>query len=95
MDGHGEVTVTKNSYQGTMHMTGTSHGQDIDMTTHYSGKKLGKSCDASKPTGQMTETAKPAAAESKSSSAAPDSKSRDSGDALKEGAEKLKGLFGF
>lgn len=87
MDGHGEFTYSGSGYKGVTYMKGNSHGQNIDMTTHYTGKKLGKSCDASKPTGGMAETAKPAAKSSGNSSS--------SGNALEQGAQKLKGLFGL
>ena len=49
MYGSGEQTTTASSYQGTMHLSGKSGGEDVNMTTHYSGKKLGQSCDASQP----------------------------------------------
>lgn len=94
MTGSGEVTVAKTSYKGVMHLKGKSHGQNIDMTTHYSGKKLGKSCDASQPARQMTEAPKPAEKKPGSSSSS-STQSMDSGEALQKGADKLKGLLGF
>ena len=41
----GENTYERNSYNGTMHMTGKSGGHDMDMKTTYSGKRIGGSCD--------------------------------------------------
>lgn len=44
--GNGEQTSTGDSYQGTMHLTGKSGKRDMNMTTSYSGKRLGGSCDS-------------------------------------------------
>jgi hypothetical protein len=41
----GESTHERDSYRGTMHMTGKSEGRDMDMKTSYSGKRVGGSCD--------------------------------------------------
>ena len=45
MNMEGENTYERDSYSGTMHMTGKSHGRDMDMKTSYSGKRIGGSCD--------------------------------------------------
>lgn len=45
MNMEGENTYEHDSYHGIMHMTGKSHGHDMDMKTSYSGKRLGGSCD--------------------------------------------------
>ncbi len=46
MTGTGEITHEGNSsYHGTMHLKGTTHGQAIDMTQNYSGRKVGGACD--------------------------------------------------
>lgn len=49
MNGSGEQTTTRNSFQGVTHLSGKSGGENVDMTMRYSGKNLGKSCDASQP----------------------------------------------
>ncbi len=41
----GEATHERDSYHGTMHMTGKSKGHEMDMKTTYSGKRIGGSCD--------------------------------------------------
>ncbi|TXT21863.1 MAG: hypothetical protein FD134_2510 [Gallionellaceae bacterium] len=41
----GESTHERDSYRGTMHMSGKSEGRDMDMKTSYSGKRVGGSCD--------------------------------------------------
>ncbi len=46
MTGRGEIIHEGNSsYRGTMHLKGTTHGQSIDMTQNYSGRKIGGACD--------------------------------------------------
>lgn len=45
MNMEGENTYERDSYSGVMHMTGKSHGRDMDMKTSYSGKRIGGSCD--------------------------------------------------
>jgi Protein of unknown function (DUF3617) len=95
MYGSGEITFAgSSSYKGMMHLTSQSHGQTIDMTAHYSGRKLGKSCDASEPAADMTGTSSPAAPES-DGSASSGSQSQNSGNTLENGVKKLKGMFGF
>lgn len=42
----GENTHDRDSYNGTMHMTGKSQGQDMDMKMSISGKRVGGSCDS-------------------------------------------------
>lgn len=46
MNMEGENTYERDSYRGTMHMTGKSQGQNMDMKTSYSGKRIGGSCDS-------------------------------------------------
>lgn len=41
----GENTYERNSFSGTMHMTGKSQGEDVDMKMSSSGKRIGGSCD--------------------------------------------------
>ena len=41
----GESTHERDSYHGTMHMTGKSQGRDMDMNMTSSGKRIGGSCD--------------------------------------------------
>ncbi len=50
----GESTHERDSYRGTMHLTGKSEGRDMDMKTSYSGKRVGGSCDPE----EMTKKAK-------------------------------------
>jgi len=45
MNMEGENTHDRDSYHGTMHMTGRSQGQDMDMKMTSSGKRIGGSCD--------------------------------------------------
>lgn len=45
MNMEGESTHERDSYHGTMRMTGKSQGHDMDMKTTYSGKRIGGSCD--------------------------------------------------
>lgn len=49
MSGSGEITHSKNSYQGTTHMTGTADGEKVDMKASYRGKRIGAACDTSAP----------------------------------------------
>jgi len=49
MSGSGEITHSKNSYQGTSRMSGTADGEKVDMKVSYRGKRIGKSCDTSDP----------------------------------------------
>lgn len=42
----GEATYERDSYHGTMHMTGKSKDGPMDMTVNYSGKRIGGSCDS-------------------------------------------------
>ncbi|MBP9218270.1 MAG: DUF3617 family protein [Sterolibacterium sp.] len=46
MTGTGEVSHERDSFRGNMHMQGKSHGQAINMTQTYSGKKIGGTCDS-------------------------------------------------
>ncbi len=46
MTGSGEQTTSPNGYQGKMQMSGKSGGQDMSMTTAFSGKRLGGKCDS-------------------------------------------------
>lgn len=45
MNMEGENTHDRDSYNGTMHMTGKSQGHDMDMKMTTSGKRIGGSCD--------------------------------------------------
>lgn len=45
MNMSGEATYERDSYRGTMVMTGKSQGHDMNMKTMFSGKKVGGSCD--------------------------------------------------
>lgn len=60
MTGVGEQTTTANSYQGTLHLSGKSDGESMNMTQTYSGKRVGGACDTDemmkKVTGQMCDT---------------------------------------
>jgi hypothetical protein len=49
MSGSGEISHSKNSYQGKSRMSGTADGEKIDMTATYRGKRIGTSCDTSAP----------------------------------------------
>ena len=49
MTGTGEITSSPGSYKGTLHMTGRMEGEKVDMTTNFSGKKVGGACDADAP----------------------------------------------
>ena len=46
MTGVGEQTTTPNGYNGKMQFSGKSHGQDMNMTMAFSGKRIGGSCDS-------------------------------------------------
>lgn len=46
MTGVGEQTTTAKGYRGKMQFSGTSGGQDVDMTMAFSGKRLGGKCDS-------------------------------------------------
>lgn len=45
MTGSGEQTTSPNGYQGKMQMSGKSGGRDMSMSTAFSGKRIGGSCD--------------------------------------------------
>ena len=45
MNMEGENTYERDSYHGTMHMTGKSQGQYMDMSTAFNGKRIGGSCN--------------------------------------------------
>ncbi|MBA3024594.1 MAG: DUF3617 domain-containing protein [Gammaproteobacteria bacterium] len=49
MSGSGEISHSKNSYQGKSRMSGTADGEKFDMTATYRGKRIGSSCDTSDP----------------------------------------------
>ncbi|MDD2929290.1 MAG: DUF3617 family protein [Sideroxydans sp.] len=49
MSGGGEITHSKNSYQGSMQMSGTADGEKVDMNASYHGKRIGQTCDTSAP----------------------------------------------
>lgn len=53
MTGTGEVTSGPDSYKGMMHMTGRMEGEPVDMTQHFSGRKVGGACDADAPKKEM------------------------------------------
>lgn len=46
MTGSGEQTTSPGGYQGKMQMSGKSGGQDMSMSTAFSGKRLGGKCDS-------------------------------------------------
>lgn len=46
MTGIGEVSHGKDSFQGTMRLQGSTHGQAVNMSQNYSGKKIGGTCDS-------------------------------------------------
>ncbi len=46
MTGEGEQTTSPNGYQGKMKFSGKSGGRDMSMTTAFSGKRIGGSCDS-------------------------------------------------
>ena len=60
MNGTGESSHERDSYRGSMHLTGHSGGQAIDMTQNYNGKRIGGSCDSEAQvkalTGKMCDT---------------------------------------
>lgn len=45
MTGNGEIISSPDSYRGTLHIRGKSEGHDVDMTSNFTGKKLGN-CSA-------------------------------------------------
>lgn len=49
MSGSGEITQSKSSYQGKMHMSGTADGEKMEMNATYRGKRIGTTCDTSAP----------------------------------------------
>ncbi|MFA5371470.1 MAG: DUF3617 family protein [Sideroxydans sp.] len=49
MTGNGEVTHSKDSFQGITKLSGKSDGETINMTMNYSGKRVGAACDPSAP----------------------------------------------
>lgn len=46
MTGSGEQTTSPGAYQGKMQFSGKSGGRDMNMTTAFSGKRIGGSCDS-------------------------------------------------
>lgn len=46
MNMEGENTYERDGYHGVMHMTGKSHGRDMDMKMTSSSKRIGGSCDS-------------------------------------------------
>jgi hypothetical protein len=46
MNGTGEITSNADSYHGVVRLNGKSEGETVNMTMNYSGRRLGKSCDA-------------------------------------------------
>lgn len=62
MNGSGENSGTADGYEGTMHLTGNSHGRNMDMTQTYSGKRVGGNCDTeeqvNKIKGEICDTSK-------------------------------------
>lgn len=46
MTGSGEQTTSPGGYQGKMRMSGKSGGQDMSMSTAFSGKRIGGKCDS-------------------------------------------------
>lgn len=46
MNGSGEQTTSATSYQGKMRFSGMSGGQKMDMSTVYSGKRIGGKCES-------------------------------------------------
>lgn len=45
MTGVGEQTTSAKGYEGKMHFSGKSRGENVDMKMSYSGKRVGGSCD--------------------------------------------------
>jgi len=45
MNGTGEAVYERDSYHGSMHMTGQTDGQAFDMKNTYSGRRVGGSCN--------------------------------------------------
>ena len=95
MRGYGKITFTDDSYQGEVHFKGRSGGHPINMTTHYSGKKVEGQCDTAQPPKQITADQTQEAQKAKEQAAKSGAPPADSGEALQKGAEKLKGLFGL
>ncbi len=67
MTGTGEQTISPGAYQGKMQFSGKSGGRDVNMSSVFSGKRVGGSCDsgeaekkakedAAKLTAQMCDT---------------------------------------
>lgn len=46
MTGSGEQTTSAGGYKGKMKFSGKSGGQDMNMSSEFSGKRLGGSCDS-------------------------------------------------
>lgn len=88
MNGSGEITTRADGYEGVTRLNGKSGGHDIDMTSHFSGKKLGQSCDASKLSKQVEQAQQQAAP-------ANGDTGDSAGSSLGDSAKKLKGLLGF
>ena len=47
MTGQGEVVHKTGSFKGVTKMSGTSGGQEVNMTANYQGKRIGTPCDTS------------------------------------------------
>lgn len=58
MNGTGDITSTADSYDGSMHLSGKSDGEAVNMTTTYRGKRVGPACDTSQPSPEMAEAQK-------------------------------------
>jgi hypothetical protein len=53
MTGTGEQTTSAGGYQGKMKFSGKSQGRDVNMTTAFSGKRVGGSCDSEEQVKKM------------------------------------------
>ena len=55
MTGTGEQTTSANGYEGKMQFSGKSGGRDMNMSSVYSGKRVGGSCDSEEQVKKATE----------------------------------------
>jgi hypothetical protein len=53
MTGSGEQTTSASGYEGKMQISGKSGGRDMNMTTAFSGKRIGGSCDSEEQVKKM------------------------------------------
>ena len=49
LSGNGEIIAGPHSYHGVTHLSGTSNGRTVHMTTYFMSRNLDKSCDVPQP----------------------------------------------